>query len=401
MVRFSLPWSDLSKDTYFITVGSFLLSGALGINTFILPFYFVSLNISLASVGFIFAFNPLIFGSFRYVFGSIGDLMDRRKLLWTSSAIVTGNMFAYPVVRGVPAFATLSMAKGFSGSLRSGSITPLLLVCNPADKKGTALAMNMSSKMGGTALGFVLGGFLLPVFGFFWSFITSGILGLTSLVLFLGVKAKCDVKREKRSFVDTISLRGFNRNTVLMIIVFFFSGIATSFGESFALPLTLRGDFLLTSQVIGLIMAASWLFQSVPGFVAPQYNDKYNPRWLSGVGSLICGGIFLVMYLIYSAWFFIGLFLIYNLIVAIVLNNRWVIIGDAARPKYIGKDLGVASLGWGIGAFIGSNIAGYVAEILGYRMVYGVESIFWIIHALFVIILLEGYPSLKRFKVAK
>ncbi len=392
------PWSGLSSDTYLLTTGEFCVFTALGINAFILPFYLLELNVSLSSLGFIFAFSPLIFGAFRFVFGSLGDRFDRRKLLWTSTVITTGQLFAYPWVRGVPIFASLSMVKGFSSSLRSGSITPLILVCNPEEKKGTALAINASSQMGGMALGYAIGGFLLATTSYLWIFTLAGIISIISMFVFLKVKANCDIIPDNKPLRDVFSIRKFNRNTIIMVLAFLISGMAVAFGESFALPLTLRQDFLLEPQLIGIVLAFGWLIQSAPGFTIPQYNDRFNPRWLTGIGSIICGILFFGIVLTYSLWYFIALFLLYNLIVAIVLNNRWVIIGDAARSQSIGKDTAIASLGFGVGSFTGSFFAGILAEFFGFSLVYAAEGFLWILHGLIVIVLIIGYPSIRKIR---
>jgi MFS family permease len=396
----SLESPSIGRDAILLIVGSFFVFAGIGITNFILPFYFISLNVSLSSVGFIFAFTPLVFGVLRYVFGSLGDIFSRKKLLWMGSLIQMGNVFLYPWVRGVPAFTGLSISQGFSKSLRSGSITPLMIICTPPQKKGTALALTMSSYASGLALGYTIAGFLLPVLSYLGTLNLAGANLFLGFLCFLFVQAKCDVKKKTTSLKETFSVKGFSRNTLILLLAFLVSGVAAALGEGFALPLYLEQEFLVPSELNGLIIAISWLLQSIPGFIAPGLNDKFNPLWLTGVMSLLCGICFLGIYLSSTLSWFIGLFFLYNVFVAFVFNNRWVIVGDASRKSSTGKDVAIPSVGYGVGAFIGSNIAGVLADLWGYQILYGLEGVFWIFHGLLIIFLLVGYPSLRQFRLS-
>ncbi|MHA1917985.1 MAG: MFS transporter [Candidatus Ranarchaeia archaeon] len=392
---------SLNRDTLLMALGVMFLTLGWGISSFTLPFYFVSLNTSLSSVGFIFAFTPIVFGIFRYIFGTIGDMLDRKKFLWLSATIQAGTLFAYPFVRGIPSFATLSVLRGVSSSLRSGSVTPLLLICNPPEKRGTALALNMSSISGGAALGYFIAGFLLPNFGYFWTFSVGGFSALIGFIFFIQVKAKCDVVSKRRPLREMFSMSGFDRNIIIMLIAFAISGAAVNLGQSFALPLTLQNEFSVPLELIGFLIAISWVLQSLPGFIAPSYNDKYNPKWLSGVMSILCFGCFIGMFLTSSLEIFIGLYFVYSLLLAIVLNNRWTVIGNSTRERKTGHDVAFPSIGFGIGAFIGSYLAGIIAEIFGYKMLYGLEGILWLLHAFLIMFFIIGSPSLKEIRIKK
>jgi MFS family permease len=275
-----------------------------------------------------------------------------------------------------------------------------MIICTPPQKRGTALALTMSSYASGLALGYTLGGFLLPILSYFWTLNLAGLNIFIAFLCFLFVQAKCDVKRKTTSLREIFSLKGFNRNTIILVLAFLVSGIAASLGEGFALPLYLEQEFFIPSELNGLIIAISWLLQSIPGFIAPGFNDKYNPIWLTGVISILCGLCFLGIYLFSTLSWFIGLFFLYNVFVAFVLNNRWKIVGDASRKTSTGKDVAIPSVGYGVGAFIGSNLAGVLADLLGYQILYGLEGVFWVFHGILIIFLLVDYPSLKHFRLA-
>ena len=391
----------LSRNNMALLIGATFLFVSAGMMSYLLPFYLLSINVSLAGIGLILAFNPIIFGVLRFTFGSTGDFTDRRALLWLSGMIQAGTALSYPNMRDLPILTTLSMTSGMSSSLRQASITPLLVDLNANAYRGKLLAIFQSTGAGGTALGFLAGGILLVTVDYFPSFTVSAALAGVGLVCYLLVTSDPSIAKTRFDLRQLFSLRGFNRNTLIMVLAFALSGIAVSMGEVFALPLILETEFAVPRDTIGVILALTGLTQGLTGLLLSGINDRVNPRWISGVLSIIGGSLFFVMYSAPTLIIFILPFFVYHALVGLVFNNRWKIIGDACRPHKSGKDSSIPSLGLGLTSFVASIAAGIIAQLLGYRLLYGFEGVFWIFHGLTIILLVVQYPSLASLRLSR
>lgn len=391
--------SYLSRNNIALLFGAAFIFVSAGMMSYLLPFYLLSINVSLSGIGLILAFNPIIFGFLRFTFGSTGDFTDRRRLLWFSGLIQAGTAITYPMTQYLPILATLSMTSGTSSSLRQASITPLLVDLNTDAFRGKLLAIFQSTGAGGTALGFFVCGISLVSFGFDLSFLLSAIFAGIGFLCYLLVTADPSKIKSRINLRELFTLRGFNRNTLVMILAFSLSGMAVSFGEAFALPLILEAEFMVPRDTIGVILAFTGLTQGLTGLFLSGINDRINPRWISGVLSMLGGVLFVVMYFAPTLTLFILPFVVYHALVGLVFNNRWKIIGDACRPNKAGKDSSIPSLGLGITSFGASILAGIIAEGLGYRLLYGLEGVVWILHGLIIVILVANYPRLNTIKL--
>jgi EmrB/QacA subfamily drug resistance transporter len=123
----------------------------------------------------------LFYTIFIFIFGKVADIYGRRKLYLLGLSGFTGVSFLCGLATNIWLLIMLRILQGIAGALIMTNTTTLLVENFPEDKLGTALGLNVAVVSTAQLLGPVVGGLLVYLFDWRWTFwfnVPIGIIGI-------------------------------------------------------------------------------------------------------------------------------------------------------------------------------------------------------------------------------
>jgi DHA1 family multidrug resistance protein-like MFS transporter len=288
------------KNLLIIWISQFLSIAAFSSSLTFIPFYIKTLGIEDDAVRNMHVANFVALGSLSFclmspVWGFLADIYGRRVMLLRSN-FVSGLLM--PLMAFVPNVETL-LALRFLIGIFSGTVTAsqtLIASTTPVQNRGFALGSISSALFSGMMFGMFFGGFVVDKFGYTITFMSTGVLLLTSgfLVLF-GVKD---------NFVKTVTLKerlaDFKfrlpkfGSIWFILILLFMMGFARQFDAPF-LP-------VIVEKINGLNKAATWTgviasVTAVAGIISGSFLGWLADKWSAprvAVWSALLAGILMI-----------------------------------------------------------------------------------------------------------
>lgn len=226
----------------------------------------------------------------------------------------------------------------------------------------------------GGAVGALLAGTFVDLFGFGYSFLICSLVGLVSL---LPVNFLPEGKVEPQKF-------SFKPKFTKIFTGFIFHRFIYSIGLSsllvFALPLYLKNELSFSYTKVSVVIAVQYI-GSILGFLSGRLNDRHDFKRICYIGISLSGLLFLSAGLVGS---------LPLIILALFLAEFAHCIAVSALPQFyrrvstqLGRDISfVESAGVTLGGSVGPWVSGLVISFAGYPSVFAFGCIFLVGSAL-------------------
>lgn len=226
----------------------------------------------------------------------------------------------------------------------------------------------------GGAVGALLAGTFVDLFGFGYSFLICSLVGLVSL---LPVNFLPEGKVEPQKF-------SFKPKFTKIFTGFIFHRFVYSIGLSsllvFALPLYLKNELSFSYTKVSVVIAVQYI-GSILGFLSGRLNDRHDFKRICYIGISLSGLLFLSAGLVGS---------LPLIILALFLAEFAHCIAVSALPQFyrrvstqLGRDISfVESAGVTLGGSVGPWVSGLVISFAGYPSVFAFGCIFLVGSAL-------------------
>ncbi|MCY3544333.1 MAG: MFS transporter [Chloroflexi bacterium] len=223
--------------------------------------------------------------------GTLGDRMDRRKLVISIQAFMAAFSFLFAVMVGQQLVTVWHayiyvFVSGVCVSISQNSRMALVANTVPRHAMAHAFATNVLTIPGTRMIGPFIGGILITTLGFFWNFTLESLLYLGTILVFLPIKtpyAQARRARTNTSFLSDLiggftyvwkdkrvllylTMLGFIPNTILQPVMFL---LPVFTDEILRRGADVGGYFLAINGLGGLLMA---LFIASFGFVFKKGN---------------------------------------------------------------------------------------------------------------------------------
>ena len=221
--------------------------------------------------------------------GTLGDRMDRRKLVIGIQVFMAAFSFLFAVMVGQQLVTVWHayiyvFVSGVCVSISQNSRMALVANTVPRHAMAHAFATNVLTIPGTRMIGPFIGGILITTLGFFWNFTLESLLYLGTVLVFLPIKtpyARASRSNARASFLSDLiggftyvwkdkrvllylTLLGFIPNTILQPVMFL---LPVFTDEILRRGADVGGYFLAINGLGGLLMA---LFIASFGFILPK-----------------------------------------------------------------------------------------------------------------------------------
>lgn len=303
------------------------------------------------SIGWIITGYILASAALSVPFGRLADLYGKKKVLVAGQFFFTACAFLCSVAWNIETIIAFRLAQGIGAAMIFATNVAILVASCPAEKRGKMLGLSVSATYAGLSLGPVIGGVMNHNFG--WRsifYITAALAAAAALLAVLRLKEPDSAASERKERMDlpgcilyssmlACIMYGFSSVTsgilpkILLLIgvllfflflrrelhtpeplidldlfrkntIFSFSNIAAllnygaSYAVSYLLSIYLQTVLGFDSQIAGLILITSPVFQTILSPAAGRLSDRYSPFVLTSCGMAIsAAGIFAFVFI--------------------------------------------------------------------------------------------------------
>lgn len=359
----------------------------------VLPLFIRSLEVPMATVGFIAAASTVVGIVISLPAGVLSDIIGRRRVILSAAIVFATAPFLYLLISSP---WHLVMVRVYHG-LATAILGPVAMaaVADTFDKRrGERMGWYSSATMVGRFLAPFVGGALIFGEDFRWVYLATGFIGALSLVAALRLplstatsgSAGEALKRERgeirRDIVAILTHRGILATSVIEAVQYFAFGCLEVF-----LPIYLYEQLGFPPVMIGLLFTVQIVVATLTKPMMGRLSDRYGRVSMIAAG-LVLGGITMA-FMTYSENYLalavlIGLF---GLGLATVTASSAALVADLSQVYSHGSALGVLSSVMDIGHSTGPMVGGLLISAYHYKTAFGIVGaglvlaslVFWLI----------------------
>jgi len=383
----------MSPFTALCTVGFFArLSYALARSP-VLPLFALYLGAGPEAIGFAVGISTVTGIFFKLPAGALSDIIGRKKTMLIGLLFFAFMPFTYLLVTSYYPLLLIRFIHGLATAIY-GPVSMAVVADIAGTKKGEMLSWFSSITIIGNLLGAPLGGLILhhsagaadpSLREFYSAYLLSGITGMMSLVLSLGllkdgktVERGTSLSEAYARFVSGIKEVGSDKRVVITSVMEGMQNMAVGALEAF-LPIYAVKVVGLNEFQAGILWGVQVVTTILSKPVMGKTSDKYGRTALIVTGLLICAVSFgaipmltnFALLMIAAAFFGLG--------EAVVTSSGAALVADLCKEKHFGTAMGTFGTIFDIGHASGPILAGFL--IARYNYLYA----FWFKAALLVL----------------
>ena len=330
-----------------------------------------SLGAGPVAIGLIVSLSTMTGVVLKLPMGAISDILNRRNLMIVGLLAFALPPFVYPFVSDLHTLGTLRLCHG----LATAVFTPLALAAVAQmyeGRRGEALGWFTSATQGGGLLGPMLGGIMIYAIGFSQTFLTAGIIGVLSLLLFFLIpKRESSTQPHSKTAAQVIA----ELQTGLAGVIKHPGMLATSFAESSKMMangtlmafLPLYGLSVgLNAAEVGLLFGVQALTSLVSRPIMGRVSDRFGRPPFILLGLCLCGGMIILIARIETLPLLLLVASGFGFGEAVVTSSSAALIADLAQAKSIGAGMGLRGTIMDVGHASGPLVAGFLISQLNY-----------------------------------
>ncbi len=382
----------LSPFTALCTVGFFArLSYALARSP-VLPLFALYLGAGPEAIGFAVGISTVTGIFFKLPAGALSDIIGRKKTMLIGLLFFAFMPFTYLWVESYYPLIAIRFIHGLATAIY-GPVSMAVVADIAGAKKGEMLSWFSSITIIGNLLGAPLGGFILhsaagaaspSLREFHYAYLLSGITGMMSLLLSLGLlrDGKSDhsanLGEAFKRFVSGIKEVGSDKRVVITSVMEGMQNMAVGALEAF-LPIysvTVAG---LNEFQAGILWGVQVVTTILSKPVMGRTSDKYGRTALIVTGLLICAVSFGAIPLLKSFSLLMVAAAFFGLGEAVVTSSGAALVADLCKEKHFGTAMGTFGTIFDIGHASGPILAGLLIARYDYLRA------FWFMAALLVL----------------
>ena len=383
----------MSPFTALCTVGFFArLSYALARSP-VLPLFALYLGAGPEAIGFAVGISTVTGIFFKLPAGALSDIIGRKKTMLIGLLFFAFMPFTYLLVTSYYPLLLIRFIHGLATAIY-GPVSMAVVADIAGTKKGEMLSWFSSITIIGNLLGAPLGGLILhhsagaadpSLREFYSAYLLSGITGMMSLVLSLGllrdgkaVERGTSLSEAYARFVSGIKEVGSDKRVVITSAMEGMQNMAVGALEAF-LPIYAVKVAGLNEFQAGILWGVQVVTTILSKPVMGKTSDRYGRTALIVTGLLICSVSFgmipmltnFALLMIAAAFFGLG--------EAVVTSSGAALVADLCKEKHFGTAMGTFGTIFDIGHASGPILAGFL--IARYDYLYA----FWSMAALLVL----------------
>ena len=383
----------MSPFTALCTVGFFArLSYALARSP-VLPLFALYLGAGPEAIGFAVGISTVTGIFFKLPAGALSDIIGRKKTMLIGLLFFAFMPFTYLLVTSYYPLLLIRFIHGLATAIY-GPVSMAVVADIAGTKKGEMLSWFSSITIIGNLLGAPLGGLILhhsagaadpSLREFYSAYLLSGITGMMSLVLSLGllrdgkaVERGTSLSEAYARFVSGIKEVGSDKRVVITSAMEGMQNMAVGALEAF-LPIYAVKVAGLNEFQAGILWGVQVVTTILSKPVMGKTSDRYGRTALIVTGLLICAVSFGAIPMLKSFSLLMLSAAFFGLGEAVVTSSGAALVADLCKEKHFGTAMGTFGTIFDIGHASGPILAGFL--IARYNYLYA----FWFMAALLVL----------------
>jgi predicted MFS family arabinose efflux permease len=368
-----------------ITFLNFFISGGL---TLAIPLLLLERNVDLVEIGLILSVLPLVFLVTRIFLALIADLKgwNRFYLLinWPSNILST---IIYLIANSAPMFLIGKLVEAMKESSYWAVNRTAIFSLSPKQEEKEA-TRNTAVFFLSTAIGSAIAGIGISYFGFS---VTFGLLIVAAVML--GIPAALLSKSRKQNLeVNSVKIKGiinprsYGRRFWFVSIAMLFYGLAYYPLLNLLLPIFMAQQLGYSYVTIGI---AYMLFNMIASAII--FSTLKSSLGIKRAILQSSIALFSLIFLAYSNFYFLGLFLLLAVAEGLGMGFFESIIAKATKNKpSVSVDIGLLHVPYRFAEFASLLYAGFIAQNLGYAPVFFSCGIFFSIFSFLALYLIKN-----------
>jgi len=343
-----------------------------------LPLYVQYIGGTKQQIGFVigaFAIGLLLS---RPWLGTMADTKSRKLVLMLGSLIAEIASIAYLFTHSIPFLLLIRAFHGISVAAFTSGYSALVTDLSPEGRKGELIGYMSLVNPIGFAIGPALGGYVQSWLGYNPLFFMSSILALLALIYTSQVRElnfpkspKITGKLKISSFFTYWQML-WNTRVRIPALVLLLLGLVFGTFSTF-MPLFLQETKVNFNPGLFYLVAAIASF-GIRLFTG-KASDKYG-RGIFITGGLICYTVaMMVLYIASNSYIFVLAALFQGAASGTVLPMMVTLMADRCEPHERGRLFSLCITGFDMGVAIAGPILGLVAELVGYRNMFGLAGL--------------------------
>jgi MFS family permease len=343
-----------------------------------LPLYVQYIGGTKQQIGFVigaFAIGLLLS---RPWLGTMADTKSRKLVLMLGSLIAEIAAIAYLFTDSIPLLLLIRAFHGISIAAFTSGYSALVTDLSPEGRKGELIGYMSLVNPIGFAIGPALGGYVQSWLGYNPLFFMSSILALLALIYTSQVRElnfpkspKITGKLKISSFFTYWQML-WNTRVRIPALVLLLLGLVFGTFSTF-MPLFLEETKVNLNP--GLFYSVAAIASFGIRLFTGKASDKYG-RGIFITGGLICYTVaMMVLYIASNSYVFVLAALFQGAASGTVLPMMVTLMADRCEPHERGRLFSLCITGFDMGVAIAGPILGLVAELVGYRNMFGLAGL--------------------------
>ncbi|HBH61998.1 MAG TPA: MFS transporter [Nitrospiraceae bacterium] len=358
----------------------------------VLPLFALYLGAGPEVIGFVVGISTVTGIFFKLPSGALSDIIGRRKTMLMGLLVFAVMPFAYLTVKDYYHLIVIRFIHGFATSIY-GPVSMAVVADIAKGKKGEMLSWFSSVTIIGNLLGAPVGGFILqglsgegsPAAGnFYTAYLISGISGLMSLILALGLLREKETVQRGTSLTESIHrfMSGIkevlsDRRIVITSNMEGVQNMAMGALEAF-LPIYAVTVAGLNAFQAGLLWGIQVIVTILSKPIMGKISDKYGRRAIIIAGMFLCAVSFGGIPLLKGFYPLMIAAIVFGFGEAFVTSSSAALVADMCKEKHFGTAMGTFGTIFDIGHAAGPILAGMLIAQFNYLYA------FWIISAILI-----------------
>ncbi len=370
----------LSPFTALCTVGFFArLSYALARSP-VLPLFALYLGAGPEAIGFAVGISTVTGIFFKLPSGALSDVIGRKRTMLIGLAVFAVMPFTYLFVKDYQLLIVVRFIHGLATAVY-GPVSMAVVADISGIRKGEMLSWFSSVTIIGNLLGAPLGGFILhskagapsPSLGDFHNaYLVSGVAGIISLLLALGIlrggkttEKDRELKESFQRFISGIKEVMSDKRVVLTSSMEGLQNLTVGALEAF-LPIYAVTVAGLNEFQAGILWGIQVVITILSKPVMGKTSDRYGRKPLIAIGMILCATSFGLIPLLKDFYSLIFAAIFFGLGEAFVTSSSAALIADICKEKHFGTAMGTFGTIFDIGHASGPILAGFLIARFGY-----------------------------------
>jgi MFS family permease len=347
---------DELKKTYLATLLFGLMAGSVSVAV---PLFLDSLGYSISNIGIILGIAALISGIIGIGVGAHSDVVGRKKMLSSISAIHAFCIFILLPFKSIGAYVFSQSGAKFASATLWNLFVARLTDLTKKHERGKHLGYYTSAFALAFASAHFLAGSLLESLGADMVFL---LISLTGILLAISIFTFREVKSEKRKHNLSLSLLK-TRNGIANAIVSFMNGGQRSIIYGYAIYLFLAHTYSFTPAQVGFYSAIFLGVWGISSFFLGKISDKFGSMNTLVIGALLNASIWIAAAFLQSWEVFFTLMVAENILYPLYGVSTVKISSVLAHKENKGRDVSIFGYCDTVGSITAIFIAGLLAEI--------------------------------------